>query len=206
MAVDLLIQKLSRMSASNVHDGKTRQKVVAQAKAQAINEQIAEEGELPEPLQQISMNQAENIAFGFLNEEQNAFLREYFRNGRKPLAAFRVGYPNNKSQDEAARVRAYAVLKTPSMMMAIEQIEKVARQGIVLTLTDHLQNLATLRDEAKKVRQYGAAVTAETNRGKASGLYITRTEITGRDGAPLAIAAISTDEYLAARQKLLTEV
>ncbi len=192
--------------ATSIENGKTRQKQVAQAKAKFVAEQVAEEGPVEEPLQQISVEQAMGINFGFLNEEQNAFLREYFRNGRKPLPAFRLAYPNNKSQDETARVRAYQMLKSPSISMAVSQIEKAAIQSIVLTLNDHLQNLAVLRDEAKKVRQYGAAVSAEVNRGKASGLYITRTEITGKDGQPLAVTAISTDEYLAARQKLLTEV
>lgn len=195
------------MTASNQHNGKTRQKQVAQEIAKTLAQEVAEEGPVDEvPLQQISVEQAEKINFGFLNDEQNIFLREYFKLGRNGLAAFRIAYPNNKSQDQTARVRAYQMLKSPSISMAVAQIEKAAIQGIVLTLTDHLQNLATLRDEAKAVRQYGAAVSAEVNRGKASGLYITRTEITGKDGSPLAITAIPTEEYLAARQKLLTEV
>lgn len=191
--------------ATSSENGK-RQKAVAQVKAQRIAEEVIEQGPPDEELQQISVTQAENIAFGHLNDEQNHFLREYFRNGRKPLPAFRIAYPNNKGNDETCRVRAYQMLKSPSISMAVDQIEKTARQGIVLSLSDHLQNLATLRDEAKKVRQYGAAVSAEVNRGKASGLYITRTEITGKDGQPLAITAIPVDEYVAAREKLLLEV
>lgn len=195
------------MAASDIHNGKTRQKQVAQQIAKTLAEEVAEEGPVDEvPLQQISVGQAEKINFGFLNDEQNIFLREYFKLGRNGLAAFRIAYPKNKSNDNTARVRVYQMLKSASISMAVAQIEKAAIQGIVLTLQEHLTNLATLRDEAKKVRQYGAAVSAEVNRGKASGLYITRTEITGKDGSPLAVTAVSTEEYLAARQKLLTEV
>ena len=38
----------------------------------------------------------------------------------------------------------------------------------------HLAELSALRDEAKLAGNYGAAVQAELNRGKAAGLYIER--------------------------------
>jgi len=194
------------MATSSKSNG-SRQKVVAQEIAKTLAKEVAEEGPVDEaPLPQISVDEALKINFGFLNDEQNIFLREYFKNGRNGLIAFRIAYPNNKSNDETARVRVYQMLKSASISMAVSQIERAALQGIVLTLQEHLTNLATLRDEAKKVRQYGAAVSAEVNRGKASGLYVTRTEITGKDGSPLAVSAVSTEEYIAARQKLLTEV
>lgn len=194
------------MATSSKSNG-SRQKAVAQEIAKTLAIEVAEEGPVDEvPLPQISVDEALKINFGFLNDEQNIFLREYFKLGRDGLAAFRIAYPNNKSNNETARVRVYQMLKSASISMAVAQVERAAMQGIVLTLQEHLTNLATLRDEAKKVRQYGAAVSAEVNRGKASGLYVTRTEITGKDGSPLAVAAVSTEEYLAARQKLLTEV
>lgn len=193
------------MATSSSENGK-RQKAVKEAIAQDIAEELAKHGEPDEILQQISVTQAQAISFGYLNDEQNVFLREYFRLGRKPLEAFRLAYPNNKGNDNTAVQRAYQMLKSPSIAMAVAQVEREARVGIVLTLQDHLQNLATLRDEAKKCRQYGAAVSAEVNRGKASGLYVTRTEISGLDGGPIGVTPIPTEEYLAARQKALQEV
>jgi hypothetical protein len=45
-----------------------------------------------------------------------------------------------------------------------------------ITLPSHLRVLATLRDEARAVGQYGAAIAAEKNRGLAMGYYIDRHE------------------------------
>lgn len=55
----------------------------------------------------------------------------------------------------------------------------------MLTLEEHMRTLAELRDEAKVDRQFGAAITAETNRGKVAGLYIEKREISGPGGKDL---------------------
>jgi inner membrane protein involved in colicin E2 resistance len=46
-----------------------------------------------------------------------------------------------------------------------------------ITLPSHLQVLARLRDEARAMGQYGAAIAAEKNRGLAMGYYIDRHEM-----------------------------
>ncbi len=42
--------------------------------------------------------------------------------------------------------------------------------------TLHLNTLANLRDEARVAGRYGDAISAEVNRGKALGFYVTRSE------------------------------
>ncbi len=47
-----------------------------------------------------------------------------------------------------------------------------------MTLEGHLRALAELRDKAKAANQFGAAITAEIARGKASGVHIEKSEQT----------------------------
>jgi hypothetical protein len=49
------------------------------------------------------------------------------------------------------------------------------------TLEAHLSMLAELRDQAQLAGKYGEAISAEVNRGKALGFYVTRSEA-GRPG------------------------
>jgi hypothetical protein len=61
------------------------------------------------------------------------------------------------------------------------RIQELQNQGAVrasLTLANHLKNLEDIRDKAIENNAFGAAVTAEINRGKASGLYVDRKELT----------------------------
>ena len=54
-----------------------------------------------------------------------------------------------------------------------------------MSLETHLEALRALRDKAADAGQYGAAIAAETNRGKAAGLYTEKHELTGANGGPV---------------------
>mgnify|MGYP001574818830 CR=1 FL=1 len=144
------------------------------------------------------------IHFSYLTENQNVFVRKYLTNGRQLLEAYRDAYDNNMSY-AAAYVQAYRMLKSKSIMRALKEVEKVACEALALTLRDHLWELALLRDQAKAAKQYGAAINAEVNRGKAAGLYVVRMEHSGKDGAPIGLANVTTDEYKIARDKILLD-
>ena len=58
----------------------------------------------------------------------------------------------------------------------IEELRKPIREKACLTLEEHLNTLQRLRDKAEESMQFTAAITAETNRGKASGLYTDKVE------------------------------
>ena len=56
--------------------------------------------------------------------------------------------------------------------------------------------MSELSTKAEKTGNYGAAVNAEVNKGKAAGLYVTRTEDVGSGRATL-------DQFLTAVEELL---
>jgi len=60
----------------------------------------------------------------------------------------------------------------------IQELQNRGAARATLTLSNHLENLEKLRDQAVSNNAFGAAVTAEINRGKAAGLYVDRKELT----------------------------
>ena len=57
-------------------------------------------------------------------------------------------------------------------MELIDRRSKELEEERAISLSDHLESLASLRDEAKVAGQYSAAIQAEHHRGKASRLYV----------------------------------
>lgn len=53
----------------------------------------------------------------------------------------------------------------------------------MLTLESHLARLEELSRRAEEAEQFGPAITAETNRGKAAGLYTDRVDVTSNGGS-----------------------
>ena len=64
-----------------------------------------------------------------------------------------------------------------SVVERIRELQSRGANRATLTLAKHLNNLEKIRDEAFSNKAFGAAVTAEINRGKAAGLYIDRKEV-----------------------------
>lgn len=61
----------------------------------------------------------------------------------------------------------------------VEELKKPIIAAAGLTLESHLARLAHLSKKAEEAENYGPAVTAETNRGKAAGLYTEKVAVTG---------------------------
>lgn len=63
----------------------------------------------------------------------------------------------------------------------VQELIKHTRQELkdksLITLEDHLEKLAMIRDEAMANRKFAVALSAEVARGKVGGLYIDRTQI-----------------------------
>jgi hypothetical protein len=69
---------------------------------------------------------------------------------------------------------------------AIAKLQAQAATRVVVTVEDHLQELAKIRDAAFEAKQYSAASQAEVNRGKALGFYTERVEHSGSIARPMS--------------------
>ena len=72
-----------------------------------------------------------------------------------------------------------------NIVRRLEELRAPVVKAVQVTLERHLRDLKVLRDTAAEAGQYGAAITAEVNRGKAAGLYVERRA----SGPPMAPAS-----------------
>ena len=131
-----------------------------------------------------------------LTEKQEKFCVEYIRTGNAS-AAYRHAYDTSKSKESSVNVNACKLLADAKIAQRIEELRIPARETAQMTLADHLNDLKRLRDLAAAAENYSAAVTAETNRGKASGLYTEKLTLD-------ATVVTMTDEQRKARLLELT--
>ena len=93
--------------------------------------------------------------------------------GRKSPAecAFESGYKTRPRQaaSELKNPKVY-----PLVAAYIKELRQEAQEKYGVNYQSHLQEMAKLRDEARKLKQMPPAVTAEKNRGQVGGLYIDR--------------------------------
>lgn len=98
--------------------------------------------------------------------------------------AYREAYGCSESVAETSGPR---LLRNVQVSQAIAEKQEVVAKQHGITLDSHLETLASLRDGAKSAEQYGAAITAETNRGKVAGLYVEKVEHSGKGGGPIQV-------------------
>ena len=86
-----------------------------------------------------------------------------------------------RTQAQSARMAGYTSnpdKKGSELVKKAEVVDLINQRGAELaadravSLRDHLDTLAALRDEARDAGQYSSAIQAEHHRGKASRLYV----------------------------------
>lgn len=104
-------------------------------------------------------------------QRQEIFCLAVF-SGRTPEeAAVAAGYSPKTARNQAA-----AVLKMSHVQDRLAFLRKPIVEAAGIALGVHLDALKTLRDAAVAAHEYSAAISAEVARGKASGLYVTKSE------------------------------
>ena len=110
-----------------------------------------------------------------LTAKEDKFCIEHV-NGLNASDAYRSAYNTAKMKIETINVKASLLLKKDKIRARIAELKAPVIEKAQLTLETHLERLDHLSRAAEAAEQYGAAITAETNRGKAAGLYITKVE------------------------------
>lgn len=137
-----------------------------------------------------------------LTGKREAFAQALAR-GLTQSAAYREAYPGSeKWEATAVYVNASKLATNANIQLRVSTLRQPAVDAVGLTIESHLRDLLSLRDMASDRQQMSAAIAAEVARGKAAGLYIDRTELTGKGGGPVRTEAttaydMSTHELLA---------
>lgn len=106
-----------------------------------------------------------------LTPQQEKFAQSV-ASGMNQSDAYRNAYkvkPNTKH--ESVNVNASKLMADTNIALRVDDLRKPAVIAAQMTLESHLNDLKGLRNMATKANQYGAAISAEVARGKASGLY-----------------------------------
>jgi uncharacterized membrane protein YkoI len=96
--------------------------------------------------------------------------------------AYRKSYDTSKMNEASINREAKRLMDNPKIATRLAELRKPAIEAAQITLTDHLNDLKRLRDLAERDGKYSAAVAAEAARGKASGLYTDKVDLTSSDG------------------------
>ena len=110
-----------------------------------------------------------------LTPKQEGFCLDYIATGNAS-EAYRRNYDVSKTSAASVNRLAKALADNVKIASRLEELRAPIREKAGITLEDHLRTLKDLRQQAVAAGQFGPAIAAEMNRGKASGLYVERRE------------------------------
>jgi hypothetical protein len=87
-------------------------------------------------------------------------------------AATTAGYSEKRARQEASELQNPRL--SPLVVQYIGKLREERLKKYAVTYDGHVAELARIKDAALKKGSFSSAVNAETNRGKAAGLYIER--------------------------------
>jgi hypothetical protein len=111
-----------------------------------------------------------------LTPKHQAFVTAYLKDLNATAAYISV---YGKMAESVAASASSRLLKNVKVATAIAKAQAKATEKAGMTLQGHLDTLESLRDAARGAGQYGAAITAESLRGKVSGYYVEKVEHSG---------------------------
>ena len=123
-----------------------------------------------------------------LTQKQENFCLLYIETGNASKA-YRIAYDAENMKESTVNRNAKALMDNSKIAARIAELRAPAIAKAQITLEQHLIDLKRLRDLAEASQKFGPAVQAEMARGKASGLYVDKTELTGKDGGPVEVIA-----------------
>lgn len=91
-------------------------------------------------------------------------------------------------------VAASKMMSEPKVAQRVAELREPVVKRAQMTLESHLDDLMRLRNMAVAGKQYAAAISAETARGKAAGLYIDKLAVSGPGGGPVALAHLCAED------------
>ena len=123
-----------------------------------------------------------------LTGKQEAFCLAFVEFG-DASKAYRQAYPGTKMSAKTINEAASRLASDSKVLSRIKELRAPVVTAIQITLQNHLEMLAEIRDRAIKLGQMNAAANAEIARGKASGLYISKVELSANIITPASILA-----------------
>ena len=112
-----------------------------------------------------------------LTSKQTAFA-EAVASGKSQADAFCTAFDSTKMLRKTIHEKASRLMADSLIKARVAELRIPIALKAQMTLESHLEDLQRLRNMAAKEKQYGAAITAEIARGKASGVHVEKNETT----------------------------
>lgn len=119
-----------------------------------------------------------------LTEKQDSFCIAYLETGNAS-EAYRRAYNTENMKPQTINRNAKGLMDNNKIAARLAELREPVIEKAQYTFEQHLDVLKELRDQAAGNGRYSAAIQAEIARGKASGFYIDKKEITGKGGGPI---------------------
>jgi phage terminase small subunit len=116
---------------------------------------------VPKRLTEMQMRFAEFVVFGGVDGPMT-----------QGEAAIAAGYSSKRARSEGSELLNPRL--SPLVVQHVGKLKEERLEKYKVTYDGHLAELARIKDQALKKGSFSSAVNAETNRGKAAGLYIER--------------------------------
>jgi hypothetical protein len=117
-----------------------------------------------------------------LTYQEESFCANYIRYGDVRYA-YKIAFDKAPTRDEINRLSSdFRILNR------VTHIRSVMRESTEFTATEHLMNMAMLRDQAVKKGDMKAAIQAEKYRGEVAGFYAGKTSLLGDSGGVQIVA------------------
>lgn len=111
-----------------------------------------------------------------LTPQQEKFAR-LVAEGKNQSEAYVLAYPKAKGwKPTSIAVAGSKLMALDNVSQTLAELRAEASKKTVITLESHLAELERLRDLALENGKFEAAINAEVHRGKAKGLYVSKTE------------------------------
>lgn len=112
-------------------------------------------------------------------EKKEKFCLAFMESGNQS-EAYRTAYNTKNMSSAGVNNEASKLFNSLEITARLEELRAPIRERACLTLESHLKRLEDLSLAAEREAQFGAAITAETNRGKASGLYVEKIDLNNK--------------------------
>ena len=121
-----------------------------------------------------------------LTPKQEAFALAYVETGNAS-EAYRRAYSAEKMKPASVAVNASKLLADAKVALRVQELQAKAVERHEITVDDILRELEEARTMAATLErpQVSAMVAASMGKAKILGFEVNRTEVTGKDGAPI---------------------
>jgi phage terminase small subunit len=100
--------------------------------------------------------------------------------------AYRIAVKvRSTTKPETVNQEASKIMARPHVRTRVGELRKPIAEKAMITLESHMERLKELAQIALDNGQVAAAIKAEELRGKASGIYVEKKQITGENGGPI---------------------